>query len=53
MTGTCTPLKDHFREGAPEIRRKIIAINGHTYLRMNHGCAQLWDGQPEHWTAYA
>lgn len=54
MTGTCTPIKDHFKS-EPMLKKVSAHYSGEGYVVSvnSFAIATPWDGKPEHWTAYA
>lgn len=53
-TGDTMPVKDAFLPNSPELRKKVSGGDGYQYISLtSYSSASLWDGKPEHWTAYA
>lgn len=53
MSGTCTPIVGEFLNEQPFTKRVKCLSCGKVYISTEFGWAQLWDGTPENWTAYA
>jgi hypothetical protein len=53
LTGTCTPDPDKPLP-EPTTRRKVIVRGGKEIgVKSEFGWCDLWDGKPDHWSAYA
>lgn len=50
MTGRCVPHVDAFKGEA--FRRRVNGANGSVRIA-SYAIATVWEGRPEHWTAYA